>query len=184
MKATEELMHEHDAISLMLDIMDHACDKIEAGSSVPVEDLGNMLDFLKTFTDGCHHRKEEDVLFPALEQQGIPREHGPIGVMLAEHDLGRKYINGMSSALVRLRGGDRSAGEAFVREARAYGNLLRGHMLKENTVLFRMADARLSSEEQQRLLREFERIETEVVGSGKHEEYHALLKSLAGTYVH
>jgi len=183
MNATEVLMREHDAITLMLEIMDHACTRLEGGKSVPVAHLEQMLDFLKTFADGCHHMKEEQTLFPALERAGIPREHGPIGVMLAEHELGRKYISGMTDALRRLAGGDSSAAGPFIRDSRAYGNLLRGHILKENTVLFRLADDRLRDGEQEQILKEFDRIETEKVGAGKHEEYHALLKTLAGTYL-
>jgi hemerythrin-like domain-containing protein len=34
--------------------------------------------FLKEFADRCHHGKEEDFLFPALEKAGIKKEGGPI----------------------------------------------------------------------------------------------------------
>ena len=35
------------------------------------------LDFFSHFADQCHHFKEEQVLFPAMEEHGIPREGGP-----------------------------------------------------------------------------------------------------------
>ncbi len=183
MKATEELMHEHDAILLMLTILDEICVNIERGAEPPLNDIGRILDFLKTFVDGCHHSKEEGHLFPVLESAGIPREHGPIGVMLSEHELGRKHIRAMVDAAGRLNSGDKGASKDFVSAARAYGNLLRIHITKENNVLFPLADLRIDDATQTDLLRAFERIETEKVGAGKHEQYHALLKELKGFYL-
>lgn len=55
---------------------------------VPVEPLEQLLNFFRVFADLCHHGKEEQYLFPALEAAGIPRESGPAGVMLAEHAEG------------------------------------------------------------------------------------------------
>lgn len=183
MKATEELRHEHDAILLMLTILDEICTNIERGGEPPLNDVGRILDFLKTFVDGCHHSKEEGHLFPVLESAGIPREHGPIGVMLTEHELGRKYVRAMVDAAARLRSGDKGASKDFVSEARAYGNLLRSHIAKENNVLFPLADQRIDDSTQSGLLRAFEKIETEKVGAGKHEEYHALLNELRAFYL-
>jgi hemerythrin-like domain-containing protein len=36
-----------------------------------------MLAFFRTFTDTCHHGKEEGYLFPALEAIGVSRKNGP-----------------------------------------------------------------------------------------------------------
>lgn len=184
MKATATLMKEHEAINRLLDILEKACQTIESGGGVADDDLASMLDFLKTFADGCHHRKEEEVLFPALERAGIPKEHGPLGVMLAEHDLGRQYIAGMDEELRRMSAGDASASAEFVQDARAYRNLLHLHIQKENLVLFPMADRSLTIDTDEEIVREFERIEEEKIGSGKHEEYHAMLKSLSTVYLH
>jgi hemerythrin-like domain-containing protein len=35
------------------------------------------MEFLTVFVDKCHHGKEEEFLFPALEAAGIAREGGP-----------------------------------------------------------------------------------------------------------
>jgi hemerythrin-like domain-containing protein len=112
-KPTEELMKEHSAIQLMLEILSEACTRLESGGKVVVTDLKKMLEFLKEFADGCHHAKEERHLFPALERAGIPRERGPIGVMLAEHNLGRSHIRRMSSAISGLAAGDTRAKESI-----------------------------------------------------------------------
>jgi hemerythrin-like domain-containing protein len=36
----------------------------------------------------CHHAKEEKDLFPRMEGRGLPRQQGPLAVMLVEHELG------------------------------------------------------------------------------------------------
>lgn len=37
-------------------------------SPVPVDDFEDCLTFFRSFTDACHHAKEEDVLFHELEE--------------------------------------------------------------------------------------------------------------------
>lgn len=86
---TEQLKDEHSGIKSMLDILAKVCDRLESGERVDQRHLDKILEFLNVFVDKSHHAKEEDILFPAMERAGIPREGGPIGVMFAEHRLGR-----------------------------------------------------------------------------------------------
>ena len=183
MKATEQLMKEHSAIELMLKILEEACSRLETGKKVPIGDLQKMVEFLKVFADGCHHAKEEGHLFPAMEKAGIPRERGPIGVMLAEHDLGRRHIKRMAIALSDLSFGDTGAADEFVQHTRSYAHLLTLHIEKENKILFPMADAHLSSEVQASVTEAFDRFENEEMGEGKHEAFHKLLHDLSATYL-
>ena len=185
MRPTEKLIREHDAILTMLKILDRAVGASNSGDGTKVNDLRKMVDFLSGFADGCHHAKEEGYLFPALEQAGIPREHGPIGVMLAEHDLGRKYVKGMHEALDGAQRGEKFSQHrlAFTMNARAYANLLKAHIEKENNVLFPMADVALTEERQLELSKAFERLEAEKIGAESHEALYAVLRDLCGTYL-
>lgn len=183
MKATSTLKKEHEAIRLMLKIMEAACIKFETEKKVHVADVDEIIDFLKVFGDQCHHGKEEQILFPCLEQAGVPREGGPIGVMLAEHEQGRSYIRNMSLALTDYEDGFVTGLNALVENYRAYIELLEQHINKENNVLFAMADKILSEETQDKLYEEFEELEENVIGRGKHEELHKRLERLSGTYL-
>ena len=40
---------------------------------------------LVEYVEGCHNQKEEQYLFPLIESRGIPRQGGPLAVMLDEH---------------------------------------------------------------------------------------------------
>ena len=109
MSATDVLKDEHRGVERMLAIVEAAGKRLEAGGDVPADLYLNAVDFFRGFTDGCHHAKEEEKLFPALEQRGVPREGGPIGVMLAEHEQGRAYVRAMAEAAGRYSKGDKSA---------------------------------------------------------------------------
>jgi hemerythrin-like domain-containing protein len=166
-KASDDLVHEHDAILFTFKVLEAILKRIAGGETVERRDLAELVDFLKIFADKCHHGKEEGFLFPALEEAGIANKGGPIGAMLAEHEQGRGYIRRMSESLDDQK--------SFAKPARAYIDLLRAHIDKENKVLFPMGDARLSREKQSELLARFETFEDEVIGKGRHEELHRML---------
>lgn len=180
MKATQQLKDEHSAVLLMLQVLERMIERIKADHSTVEKDLPLVIDFLRGFVDRCHHGKEEELLFPAMEAAGIPRNGGPIGVMLHEHDAGRSLIQAMINTLNRLGQGE---GQAELREAaHNYIELLTTHISKENEILFNMADQKISAAEQDELYEKFEELELERMGLGKHEEYHELLHRLIQEY--
>jgi hemerythrin-like domain-containing protein len=138
-----------------------------------------LLDFLRKFTDACHHAKEEHALFPRLERAGVPREGGPIGCMLAEHAQGRALIARMADVLDQAAGGDATATQVLRETAREYLELLHQHIWKEDNVLFAMADRVLDSNEQDAMRDEFERTELSEANAGKHEHYLRVADELA-----
>ncbi len=183
MKPTQILNEEHELILAMLDIIGVVCNRLEHKARVDREHLEQIIDFIRTFADGCHHLKEENVLFPVLEKAGIQREGGPIGVMLHEHETGRGLVKKMDDALGRIKTGDPAAGRSFAEHARQYIQLLTGHINKENSVLFPMADRELLADEQERIASEFDRIEREEIGQGVHEKYHAMIHRLRDVFI-
>jgi hemerythrin-like domain-containing protein len=176
--ATFILRKEHDAILKMLDATEEAARRIEAGQAVAPETLEGLLEFFRLFADRCHHGKEEDLLFPLLESRGLPRDGGPTGVMLREHDQGRALIRQMVEAVEASKCGASDAPARWARAARAYAELLRAHIAKENDILFVMAENMLSPEEQSNLAAEFEKLEVEKMGAGTHERLHASMDRL------
>lgn len=183
MKPTGQLKEEHKAIKLMLRIAEKVNEKLEAGEEVNPEHLEQIVEFIRVFADKCHHGKEEDLLFVAMEEAGIPKDGGPIGVMLAEHDMGRGYVRGLSEAVARYKAGDRGVSPAIIENARNYVGLLSQHIDKEDNILYPMADMHLSEDQQEELLEGFEKVERERIGPGKHAELHKLLDHLQEVYL-
>ena len=81
MQATAILKEEHRVIERVLDALETAANRLTTGSPVRPGVFLQAADFIKGFADGCHHKKEEGVLFPALEAAGIPAEGGPIALI-------------------------------------------------------------------------------------------------------
>src|SRR5512139_581628 len=96
----------------------------------PAPDRGlvrRTVEYLVGYVDRIHNQKEEQHLFPLLERRGIPRQAGPLAVMLQEHEetrdlLGRltplaeRYAAGAADVLPELR-------KAFDR----YSTVVKGH---------------------------------------------------------
>ena len=139
------------------------------------------LEFFREFADGCHHVKEEKVLFPALEEHGIPVEGGPLGMMLAEHEQGREHVRSMVAALNQLQAGKAAAHESLVTHAASYTTLLREHIQKEYDNLFRMADEVVPESDQKELLKRFEAHEAEEMGAAAHDRYLKIAHDLEHT---
>jgi hemerythrin-like domain-containing protein len=179
MKATEILASEHRVIEQVLECLEKMADRCAALGTVDAESATQAIDFFHHFADHCHHGKEEQHLFPLLEARGFPRATGPTGVMLTEHEQGRRILCGLAEAVEGVAAGDAVAAERFVANAQAYINLLRDHIRKEDERLFVMADYALSREDQKRLLESFARVENEEMGQGTHEKYLQIANELA-----
>jgi hemerythrin-like domain-containing protein len=176
-KAIDDLKNEHEAILSAIQILERMLVAMEKSTSVDTQDMQDFIGFLKEFADKCHHGKEEGLLFPALIQAGVPEEGGPIGVMKADHAQGRKFIRDMEAALSPEL--DR---EKLAQAARGYAALLRNHIQKENMYLFPTAEKVLTEAQLEKLYEGFEEHEEKVIGQGRHEELHAMLKSLQEKY--
>jgi hemerythrin-like domain-containing protein len=174
MHATDILMSEHRVIERVIGALETGAGRLEAGEAMDVAFFLQAADFIKGFADGCHHRKEEGVLFKALARNGMSEEAGPVAVMLAEHELGRTYTRGMREAALKLQAGDESARAAVVRNALGYAALLRQHIMKEDRMLFPMAGRVIPQGEQEQVVLDFETVEQEETGEGIHEKYLAL----------
>ena len=177
-KPTQILSDEHRVIEGVLDAVEKLTRAPVAGKLEPWK---KALEFFRHFADQCHHYKEEKVLFPAMEAHGIPREEGPIGMMLQEHENGRAHVRAMISALEQVEAGNRTASDSLLENARAYLAMLREHIQKEDDILFRMADEAIPEAEQRQLVDKFEAHEAEETGPVVHEKYLKIARELEAT---
>jgi hemerythrin-like domain-containing protein len=178
MQATDELSAEHRVIERILGSLEAMAGRLVAGQAVRPQFFLEAADFIKNFADGCHHHKEEGVLFAEMVKCGMPKEHGPIAVMLAEHEQGRAFTRGMREAAERLAAGDGAARAAVVQNAQGYAGLLRQHISKEDQVLFPMADRVIPPAEHAGVHEAFQRVEHDDTGPGVHQRYLALAEAL------
>jgi hemerythrin-like domain-containing protein len=182
MKPSDVLMSEHRVIEQVLGCLDKMADSAFEAGTLDVEGARDAISFIRTFADGCHHKKEEDRLFPALERHGMPHDAGPTSVMRHEHDLGRANVKRMDDAVSAFVRGDATAADRFAFEARGFCELLRDHIAKEDQVLFPMADRMLPPAVQDELMRSFEHAEKHEMGAGTREKFLAVAERLGARY--
>jgi hemerythrin-like domain-containing protein len=183
LKATEQLKREHNAVKITIRVLDKICKSLEAGQKINIDDLEQLIDFYKVFVDKCHHVKEESMLFAAMQKSLDPSDGERIGAMLKDHVSGRNYIRDLAKAVKEYKKGDTNAVQAILHNARHYMTLLIQHIDIEDTVLYPIADKRLSPQMHEDLLREFDDFELREIGIDKHEAYHQMIERLRDIYL-
>lgn len=170
--STASLRKDHDLIEKVIKSMEVTLQLLKNGKTIPESILLPVIDFSKNFTDVCHHGKEEESLFPALEQAGMPRNMGPIAVMLMEHQMTRQIADRMEeSAKEYLKTGSTDKITSDIRE---YIEHVSAHLWKENNRLFMMAEMRLqgNSDQMNNSLNEVEKLKLEKLGKNRTDYEH------------
>ena len=184
MDPIKDLTEEHEAVRLTLHVLEKISIDIDRSGKIANGDhIDALFEFFRVFVAKCHHGKEEKLLFPALEEVGVGKAGGPIGVMLDEHRQGRELVEAMTAAMTQYRQGEAAAAARFSETAKAYIDLLNRHIEKENNVLFSIAERHLSKDTLSELKKGFDRLETEKIGAGRHAEFHRMLENLEKVYL-
>jgi hemerythrin-like domain-containing protein len=156
---TQRLKDEHQLILRMLTLLEKNARLTEEGSFHDYRFYLDGVDFIRNYADRFHHAKEEDILFEALIENGMPRANSPVAAMLMEHDLGRAFVRGMEEAATRAVKGEAGQDEAIVSNARGYLELLREHISKEDEILYPLAERIIPAEKRDGILKGYQRAE-------------------------
>jgi len=134
---TQVLSGEHQNILKVIDIVLNECGLVEKGKETDSVFFKKVVHFIRSYADGFHHVKEEDILFKTMLNNMDNMHCNPIPVMLHEHDEGREYVKGMEDAL------NKGNKEALIENAKGYCYLLQSHIQKEDNILYPMAEQAL-----------------------------------------
>ena len=181
-KAIEILMGEHRLIEQVLGSLETCVVGIEQGLAPERSTLAEYAAFFRGFADACHHAKEEDILFQRMLERGMPRQTGPLAVMFHEHVLGRARVTA-------LRGLAEAEGplapvevQIAVENASSFIELLRAHILKEDRILYPMAERLLTGPEFDALETAFEGCEKTMRADGSLDRFHCLAEALTARF--
>jgi hemerythrin-like domain-containing protein len=174
MKATDYLVDEHRVIERALDALETAADRLEGGKAVDPQFFLSAVNFFREYADGIHHQKEEDILFVQMQAIGIPAQGCPLGVMYAEHQVGRQYVRALLSAAEDLQAGNTAAKTRAIESSRSYISMLRRHIQKEDRHLFPMANEVIPADQHDYLWDEFLKVEQPAAGEQPQAKYIAL----------
>lgn len=114
-----------------------------------IDHLSKVLDFFDKDL-GLHFRREEAVLFPALEKH-IGVEKSPTRVLLKEHQEVWEHYDHLKDKLAELQGDGKEQPESLVREVQDISagieQYLKEHIRKENESLFPLAKSLVPKQE-------------------------------------
>lgn len=182
MEAIKQLKEEHQAVRVMLKILEKISQKLQAGEKVNFDHLDQILEFIKVFVDKCHHKKEEGFLFPSIQYLPIPDVKILIDGMIKDHFILHGIVKEISDCVRDYKAGDQKAVVEIIEHSRSYIYLLSKHADKEDDVLFEALEEHLSDSVQEKLVVDFEKMEINQIGAGKHEELHRMLDRLSHLY--
>lgn len=179
---TDLLREEHRRILEVVAVLDRLVEIVQETGEIDRASFRQCVIFFKLFADACHHGKEEDLLFPELVAHGFSTETGPIAVMLEEHRRGRAFVRDMDEALGLLEQGGSENPDALLEGARGYSHLIRGHIGKEDGVLFEMADQIVRGPPCRTLCTSYESVECGKFDGHTKAQLESLAAALQGRY--
>jgi hypothetical protein len=168
------LMNDHQTTEQVFEAVERA---LAGPGNPPPGLLQDAARYLQEYVDGCHNKKEENHLFPLIEQRGIPRHGGPLAVMLMEHEQNRALL----PPLARLVGAYAGGNAGVLDELRAafgeYFALMKSHFWKENDILYPMARRVMSAADGQAVVAGIEATEASV-GPDTRARYYGLAERI------
>ncbi len=157
-KPTEILKEEHQHVLQKLDALAEVISHLDKKEAISPK-LKELASFFET-DFWVHFTKEEEALFPEIERF-IPREGGPTGMMLIEHEDLRNTNTEIQAAIeVYFRDADDLEAKGIIQEhGTHFIGLLRNHIDKEDNILFMMADMHLDQTQIDKVVGLFHEIE-------------------------
>jgi len=96
-------------------------------------DIKNLCNFFIVFMTGFHSKKEEDIIFNALEKLGLPLEKGPLYYYALEHSDHLKHMEEILQIVEKPAPDDEDISSIMTKVANFCGEVWE-HIDKENSV--------------------------------------------------
>jgi len=166
------LMIEHRLIERMVAVMDRHQKRIEGGQDPDPRLLDDIIDFLGSYADRCHHGKEEDLLFRALAEKPLaPDMRSAMERLVSDHAHSRKLVGELVELNGRLWSGDGTATVSISRILAELVILYPDHIHREDGMFFPQAMDYLDAQEREVMLQAFMDFDRRII----HEKYDKLV---------
>ena len=173
------LRAENAAILSILEVLEEICFLLRADQEILRMDLVGIADFLERYSELFHNGKENRHFYPALESAGLFVGNPEVRKLVDEHDVGKGFIE----ELKLVTAGSAFDKEEFILHAEAYIEHMRLHIECEETLLLPLAEQGLSSDEQLRLVIEFEAWEKDGIGADAARDFGRLIQYFRQKYL-
>lgn len=164
LRPTDLLKHEHRQIEDRLDEL--SADLRVLADRGPDDEILDRIENVAGYIDremAVHHRKEEEGLFPLITPH--LEEDLDLDSRVADHEDLRIMNGKFKAALEECRGASGPDGQFAAQMLKGYGlyivHLVLEHLLKEDQILFLVADRYLSDQQEEEIFRRFREIEAQ-----------------------
>ena len=182
MTAITQLQTEHEQISVACTVLEKLADELLNGRLIDTLDAEELVEYFSVYADQCHHSKEEALLFPLISQLSSASESSRISVMLYEHTHGRGYISAMNRSITMVNTQTQAA-QAFTTAAYGCSKLLQNHMIKEELLVYSVAENLLSQQQHLELSQQIAEFEVDRLSATGRHRYQLILDRLCTAYL-
>ncbi len=174
--STTNLRKDHKTVKKLRGIVNQCSSQIYSGKKIPIEDIRDILVVIEEFVGNCHHGKEECAYFPKTCEVDSANVKETDALKI-EHELGRRIGKFIERSLSEYLSDNRT--EPVARFLKAYRDFLDSHLLREEK-FFEHIDKSITAEkiEDQNVVEQFEKIEEEKIGHGRHKELEIIVLRL------
>jgi len=150
------LMIEHRLIEQLIAILDDHVKKVTDANQIDLSLIDRGVEFLRRYADRCHHGKEEDILFQALQEKELNSTHKNIlDELVHEHSLAREAVGNLALASEKAAAGDANAYTDIVKMVEKIAALYPPHIEKEDKHFFIPVMDYFSKSEQDEMMLKF-----------------------------
>lgn len=175
-----ELMIEHRLIERMLGLMGKELERIGKYGRVDTDFVDDAVDFMRTFSDICHHGKEERILFPALAAKPLePGIRKTLEELIQEHKFARETVEAIERAKERYLIGEREAPADIISSLNVILEFYPRHIEKEDKHFFIPSMSYFTKAEKDRMLGEFFDFDSKLIG----EKYKMVVEGYEARYL-
>jgi hemerythrin-like domain-containing protein len=149
------LMIEHRLIEKMIRVIETEITRIEQQGEIDPGFVDVAVDFIRTYTDGCHHGKEENILFRDLKMKPLTAELDRIlNELIEEHRKGREVVGRLLKAKERYVRGESETVSPIIECMRWLVEFYPKHIEKEDRHFFLPCMGYFTKEEKDAMLDE------------------------------
>lgn len=152
----KQLMEEHDKISMFLNDFELELLTFMDHDDFELKTYEEAISFIREFADKTHHQREEEILFRYMIDYGGKAAKTLVQQgMLVEHDQARFYVKELETASKRYAENKTSIDKLTILSyGKAYIELLRRHIDKENNMVYPFSEKVLHEEHFQQMEQE------------------------------
>jgi hemerythrin-like domain-containing protein len=164
MRPEDILREDHGRIMKLLAAWQKMLGELENPKQSRHEAFAECIGLVESFIDKCHHGKEDEILFPAMESSKRPEVTSLIEGLRSEHKTGRSMLEAIELEFKAFFQPNGSA-ETLIQLCESYIDLLRKHVRRENAKLLPILEKCIPAEAQDQIAAHFEQYEQETIGS-------------------